>query len=56
MLLIKAKIMGGYDKLWNKLCYEVNVSVINLDSPMLLWVKDVDRNIGRIPRYNLLIS
>lgn len=57
MLLIKAKIMGGgYDKLWNKLCYKVNVSVINLDSPMLFWVKDVDRNIGRIPRYNLLIS
>lgn len=25
-------------------------------SPMLFWVKDVDRNIGRIPRYNLLIS
>ena len=23
---------------------------------MLFWVKDVDRNIGRIPRYNLLIS
>ena len=57
MFLIKAKIIGGgYDKLWNKLCCEVNVSVINLDSPMLFWVKDVDRNIGRIPRYNLLIS
>ena len=46
--------MGGYDKLWNKLCYEINV--INRNSPKLLWVKNVECNIERIPRYNLLIS